>query len=363
MKVLRDDLMNAAKAAKLATDAVKSVMEAHKCFQLSIVNGNLCISACGPSQIYADVMVSAEDTAEWNPVLVYADVFTSLLSKIEGLDILEIVQEKEDPVKSILIKGKGTKLVLNTVQTDFPQKEAWEESLFDGKVTCLSEVRQVIHAVASDSAAAPTLRNVHFIIGKDGGFLVECLDGHRISRRMQEYNPDNKVEFLVDGELVNRIIKMIPDKECTLKVDTKKCAFITESAYIQCPASNAPYFDVNRMIALDRTTTEVVFNREELLANVELASIYSDAVSFDIKDNSCAISNQLSSFGTTDLRPSCTVRGNDVKFYMDPKLLIEGVKTLPSDDVKICVENAKSPVYFGEESHLELILPVSVHEG
>ena len=89
MRVLREELSVAARNAKNATDAVKSITEAHKCFKLEEKDSRLCITACGPAQIYAEVLLDAEELAGWKPVLVNAEVFTNILAKLPDSDSLE----------------------------------------------------------------------------------------------------------------------------------------------------------------------------------------------------------------------------------------------------------------------------------
>lgn len=363
MKVTRDDLLQAAKVAKVATDGIKGTTDAHKCFQLQIKEGKLCVSACGPAQIFAEVIIVADDVSAWTPVLVNADIFSTLVSRIDGLDILEITQDMEDGIcKKITISGKGSKMALNTVQTDFPEKETWETSLFDGTIKCLDEMKQVMHAVNTDYTSDPRLQNyqnIHMVLGVDGGYKVEALDGGRASIRIQEYDKNQAVEFLISNVLASRALKMIPGKECTFKVDTHKCAFLTEDVYIQCPISRQDFLETDKLFsAMNLAKTELVFEKEELISNVELAMVYAAKPRLVVANGSCTLLSIDPDLGHMDLKPSCKVMGEDIDVKFNASYLLEAIKSLPGEELRIKLIDAASPFFCGDDNKTELICPI-----
>lgn len=359
MKVTRDDLIQATKVAKVATDGIKGTTDAHKCFQLQIKDGKLCVSACGPAQIFAEVIIVADDVSTWTPVLVNADIFSNLVSRIDGLDILEITQDMEDGIcKKITISGKGSKMALNTVQTDFPEKETWEESLFDGTIKCLDETKQVMHAAGMDSTENTILQNIHMILGIDGGYKIEALDGNRISIRRQEYDKERNIEFLINSILASRALKMMSGKECALKVDAHKCAFSTEDMYIQCPISRQKYPVTDKMYTPSLIKTELTFDKEELISNIELAMVYGNRQNLKVENGVCTLLSKDPNLGHMDLRPSCKVMGEDVSIKFNALYLLDAIKSLPGEEIRIKLIDSKTPFFCGDDFKMEIIAPV-----
>lgn len=362
MRVLREELSVAARNAKNATDAVKSITEAHKCFKLEEKDSRLCITACGPAQIYAEVLLDAEELAGWKPVLVNAEVFTNILAKLPDSDSLEITQDD----RMLTIKAKGVRLTLNIVQTDFPQKEDWSDVRYEGKVDFLEDLGSVIHAVSVSAEKNPMMSSVHMCLSKTG-YRVEALDGHRISRRERDFAKESEeeapVKFLIQGVLVNRILRMINGKECTIKVDNTKVAFEGEDTFIQCPISNQEYFKVDQMFDAIKMVSEAIIDKENLSSAMDLILLYGTSsdkapAKFSLKDGTLTISSVTSAFGDTNSSPKARVSGVDIEIMLRADYVQDAVKSLPGDEVRILFSNPKAPVLMGGDGKYEMLLPV-----
>lgn len=229
---------------------------------------------------------------------------------------------------------------------------------------------------ASTDNVRPSLQGIH-VYGEGNTLSFVATDAHRLSKidvtLEEEIEPFKNV--LVPAQSAKEIISLLKEEKekVTIQFNEREFRLITESVTFSTRLIEGTYPDVNRIIPQEfKTAFEV--NREEFVGALERANILVQ----ESKTKFCRF--QLEKEGIPSLLISATgsevgkakeqvflgdIEGEELKFAMSTKYLLECFKQLTSKEVMVYGNSSVTPFIFrpkGDEDVLDLILPVRIVE-
>ena len=307
-------------------------------------------------KIKADVKVEGE-------TVVPGRFITEFVKKLTNSEIELEVNDKNQ----LFIRYEDNESVIQCYNSEqYPGfKKVGTEEYFGIKEKELKAlINKSIFSVAIDDSR-PILKGVLFDINKKEISSV-ALDGYRLA----------KVKKIIDSEIVKSIViparslievsKMLEDTDEIINIyidnnaimidkdDTKILSRLLEGDFINyrqiIPANYETFVNVNKI------QLEDALERVSLLTKVG----QNNYVKFEIKESIMGLSS-TSEIGNINEKISCVTNGKDLEIAFNPRFILESLKAVTNEFVKICFNKSANPcviVPTEQDEFLYLILPV-----
>ena len=227
-------------------------------------------------------------------------------------------------------------------------------------------IRQTIFSIA-DNDSNKLMTGELFQI-QDNMLKVVSLDGHRISIRKTELKnsyPSRKV--VVPGKTLMEVSKILSgeaESEVNISFTNNHIVFEFDNTVVVSRLIEGEYFRIDQMLSSDYDT-KVKINKKEFLSCIDRATLLvkegdKKPIIINITDGNMElkISSVIGSMNENiDIRKD----GKDIMIGFNPKFLIDALKVIDDEEVKIYMVNPKAPCFIrdDEEKYTYLILPVN----
>lgn len=301
---------------------------------------------------------------EMGNIVLNAKLFSDIIRKLSS-DKTEIsVDEK---LLTIIKSGTSEFTILGIPATEFPELP----SLTDGIVTSITQemlssmIRQTLFAISTDDSK-PVLMGSLFEFSENLITIVS-VDGARLAIRT-EYIPDKlNLSFVVPGKTLNDISKML-DVLCEQPVIInvgKRHVLFNINGYSVISRLLEGEFVNYRNVVNKQFTTEIKVRVSDFLNSVDRASLLiSDRLKSPIKcifgDDIIKIST-ATAIGKAYDEIFCSLSGNTVEMGFNNRYLLDALKALECDEIKIQLNGPLSPMKINPlegEDFVFLVLPV-----
>ena len=303
-------------------------------------------------------------------IVVQSKYFPDIIRKLP-LKTVEI--NTTDEFKVNIISG-GSEFHLNGQDpNEYPQLPTlYSENSFTLTNTVLKElIKQTVYAV-STVETRPILTGVNMTL-KDQGLNFVATDSHRLASRHLPINlADNQLNFnsvVIPGKSLVELNKIIDenDETTSISVTENQILFQTKNLYFLSRLLDGNYPETSRLIP-DQSKTTILTKTKELLNAIDRASLLArenknNVVKLETKsDNRLEISGHTPEVGQViEEVNSESVEGEDLKISFSAKYMLDALKIIESDNVKIEFTGAMRPFIIkpeNDEDILQLILPV-----
>lgn len=226
-------------------------------------------------------------------------------------------------------------------------------------------IRKIVFSVSLDEKM-PVLTGCLLETIENCIYMVS-IDGYRMSYR-KEYILGVKegISVIIPGKALNEISKLLKDNDSDVNIyygenqilfNFGNCKLITkllEGEYINY-----------KSIYPDDYSTEIEIDRINLLNSVERAKLIiiedvKTPVKFDINENEIEISS-ITDIGKVDEKVKIKKEGNDLTIFFNPKYLIDVLKNIDDEKIKISFSGEIGPCVLSPINNDEfsyVILPV-----
>ena len=313
------------------------------------------------SGITTTIEANVQETGE---IVLSARLFSEMIRKMAVDEISISVGEKYlTEVKS----GLTEFTILGSPADEYPELPEIEENavvtLSQGSLK--SMVEQTIFAVATTDTK-PVHTGALFDM-KEKSLTMVCVDGYRLALRNTVLDKGMDSSFVVPGKALSEIAKLLKDSEdekVEIRVGGRHIVFHIGRYSVISRLLEGDFLDYNASIPKG-STTEVKISRRTLIESVERASLLiSDRLRSPLKvlweDNNVKMSCSTS-LGKFSDEQSCVITGPGVEMGFNNKYLLDALKAADSDEVRIEISGALSPIKIlppsGDE-YLFLVLPV-----
>lgn len=309
---------------------------------------NITLSAYD-QQIYIEKTVDA-DIYEEGELMVNGRLFSDCVNRISGMDRVCIEEVANGKIN---ISYGQSNIELNyynvsgfTSLGDYDGEKAYLikekdlKELFDSVIFCVSTI--------NDNRAILKSCNVEITGDICRAF---CLDGYRLAIAHKEIkNKNGNTSFAILGKTASDIIKILGDSDDEIKIindENKTLLLDLGHTKIRCALTERETFNYNTYVIKDGRN-ELIVNKNDLEAGLSRVSIISreasgNAVYINVGENNINIFSETEK-GRVNENISCKYKGENIKFCINNKFLIDAINHIKEDFVKILIENEKKPI-------------------
>lgn len=301
---------------------------------------------------------------------------------IQGKYLLEIVRklpngiiniEVVDGLKIILYTGNSN-FNLNGIDSDeFPNLNMEKSSnpIILTKKIIKNIVNQTIFATSMQESR-PILTGINFKIENNS---MECIatDSYRLSKKIIELDNavDNLINIVIPGKNIAELVKIISDEDEPIKLHifSNKILFEFDNILFQSRLLNGTFPDTSRLIPTE-FKFEIKADKNELYNVIDRASLLTNekeknVIKFETNDNILTISSNTPEIGKVEEKLSIEKdNSEDIKIAFSSKYMLDALRTISSNNVKLLLNNDISPIILNNEvdSDLtELLLPIKTY--
>jgi DNA polymerase III subunit beta len=300
-------------------------------------------------------------------VLVKAKTFSNIISKLpqEELDI------SVDENNKVIIKGSKVDFDIHGTDTKeypvFPTIDGG--STFQLKVGELCDlIKHTIFSVSFDETKQ--FLNGILVENKEGHINFVATDGYRLALKKQQFSLSDPFSVIAPYKAINELNKIIqsldPEKEVEVTVSKTQIAFKMKDFLLVSRVIQGQFPDYGQVIPSE---TNIVFSvpRKALLDACERASIIASAsnnvVRLKFEENSLTLEANAKELG--DFKESCDISrimgDGSLEIAFNVRLLLDVIKTLTTDDIKMSFNNELSPgkvQSISDDSFTYIIMPI-----
>jgi DNA polymerase-3 subunit beta len=232
-----------------------------------------------------------------------------------------------------------------------------------------SMIRQTSFAV-STTETTPILTGVLWSLADQKLKLIAC-DRHRLATRETNMEVSLEQQFnniVISGKTLNELNKILPDQNTLVDivVTDNQILFRLQKILFYSRILDGTYPDTAKLIP-QTFQTELTINAKNLTDSIDRAYLLSREDKTNIvkmimnEDNTIEISSSSSELGkVTEIIETTHMSGELLKISFNSKYMLEALKVLDSENIKLGFTGAMSPIIIQPEdgiSLLQLILP------
>ena len=294
---------------------------------------------------------------------------------IPGKEFLETISSlPKDKIEITLNKDvltvicRGSKISFNTISKDeFPQlfkEKGVEVDVFTRKE--FLDIFSCLTFSVSLEEARPQLGGV-YVDGKSNYTNFVSTDGYRMSVRKVGRKMGERGNLIVPVGLINEAIALKTEGGIVLYVNKTENQVILEmgEAIIVGRMIEGAFPDYERVLPNEFATT-VVFDRDELLQNTRLASIFakesSNIANLEISGGRMKITTRTQGVGEGEIIVECTKTGGDNKIAFNIRYLLDVLKNQTAAELTLGLNSPTEPAVFmtSEKDFSHVIMPIQV---
>ncbi|GAB3797760.1 DNA polymerase III subunit beta [Virgibacillus kimchii] len=311
------------------------------------------------------------EVIEEGSIVLHAKYFPDIIRKLPE-ETVEI--EMAEQLKVGIRSGKS-RFHLNGQDPDeyplLPELQT-EDSFEISTSTLKALIKQTVFAVAT-MESRPILTGVQMKL-LDNKLTFSATDSHRLA--MQEIPiSDSETEItslVIPGKSLNELNKILSDNEekIEISVTNNQILFRTKNLYFLSRLLDGKYPETSRLIP-EESKTALQIKTKDLLHTIDRASLlakddHNNVVRLITKDNQHAeITSNSPEVGTvTEEIGIQSMEGEDLKISFSSKYMMDALKAIGFDEVKIEFTGAMRPFIIrpvNGESILQLILPIRTY--
>jgi DNA polymerase-3 subunit beta len=304
------------------------------------------------------------DVREEGEIVLSARLFSEMIRKMDGSEITVTVGEK---FLTKIQSGLTEFTILGTPADEFPELPEVEDGsgVVLPQATLKSMIEQTLFAVATTDTK-PVHTGSLFDM-KKAGLTVVSVDGYRLALRKTMIKSGVETEFVVPGKVLGDVAKLLKDdeeEEASLLVGGRHIVFTIGPYSVISRLLEGDFLDYKTSIPAGGNT-EVCVSTRALIDSVERASLLiSDRLRSPLRirfDEGVIRISCSTSIGKFTDEVDCQMTGPAVEMGFNNKYLLDALKASGSDEVRLVVSGALSPIKvlpLQGEDYLFLVLPV-----
>lgn len=282
------------------------------------------------------------------------------------------------PFENINIELKNNQLIIgnNKTQGVFSVMSAEEFPKLpqaDGKKYTFKEeffkknLNLVIFAAARDENR-PALTGTYFS-AVDGMVNLVATDGFRLSLFREKSNI--KIPPLViSSKVLNEVLNLITNDGVDIIVseNEKTLVFKFENINLFSRLIEEDFPPYEKVIP-QNFTTKITLNKDEILRNVKLASVFardsSNIITLDVRKDGLYIKPKINQENETTIFQEVDLEGAEQKISFNFKFIIDFLNNIDAKNIQIELTQSNAPAVFrieGDDEFLHIIMPVRTDE-
>lgn len=285
-----------------------------------------------------------------------------------------ITFELDNETNSVNIKCDNTKFdIIGISATEFPN--VLDINLVDENAIDI-DMKPFTKAIRQASFAAANFETNNLLSGvvcdiKENILEMASTDGNRLARvRENISNLEQKSsQLIIPSKTTNEFLKMsslVNDESIKIYTDKTKLILKTEKTMMISRIMEGQYPKYNQLIPNENPKNATV-NKNKLVSALERVSIMvnekTSIVKFEFTEDKLTLKADTPDAGASEESFEIDYKNEDMTIAFNYKYVIEGLKNMEQDEVKIEMNTNLSPTVFrpnSEEDYISLIMPVQI---
>lgn len=351
-------IVSKAVSSKTTKPILSGIYFEAKDHQLKLIGNDL--NMCIETSIDADIEIEGS-------IVMPSKLFTELIRKLPDAPVEFIINDTH--MVDIHCLNSTYKLVGLPGQ-EYPELPLIEESnsFYMDKELFGHMIRQTSFAISQDESR-PVLTGALLEI-ENGKFNMVAIDGFRMAIKNATIKTDLVKKVVVPGRTLNEIGKLIHqiESKSELKVafDDKQVLFNVGNIHVYSRLLSGEFINYNQILPSEYKSVITVktndlyngLDRSFLMAR-ENKNI---AIRLDIKDDQLQIVSNSEMGSAVEIVP-ITLEGQDLEIGFNPKYLIDALKVIESEEIKMHFVNNVSPSIIkpmDTDNYTYLVLPCRI---
>ena len=228
----------------------------------------------------------------------------------------------------------------------------------------------LVTVAASSDESRPLLTGIKFV-KKDGAVELVATDGYRLALKKNSTLSGLAKEFVISARTLSDVKQMIAEEKSeTVGVffdePHNQVTFVLPHIHVSALLIEGDYPPYEKIIPKNHTTS-VVFNKEDLLKAVKLASVYAkesaNIVRFKVEPEKVTVSANSPQIGENKTTIAARVEGEGGEIAFNARFLLDLLGVFKDDELIFEMGGPLAPGVFRlpkDEAYLHIIMPVRV---
>ncbi|MBC7194418.1 MAG: DNA polymerase III subunit beta [Caldisericia bacterium] len=295
-------------------------------------------------------------------IIVSSKTFQNLIRSFSNEDIT--IEKKEG---FIYINSDGKEYKIRIIEEEYPfiSMDSIEKDILINKEFLKNGLEKV-----SFSIGDPQKTRLEFssclVEFKGDNIKMISTDGNRLSFFVSEFfkKDESEFSFLIPKgsvSVLERILDLEEKEIIKLSFSPRSFSYEGSSVYFvsRLGQGNFPNYE---MVLPRNEEKYIVVNKKDLVDSLQRLLLItregSGKVQFEIKNKLILKGSSIDIGEGVEEIEILDGNGKDEKIYLDNKKVLEGIKTMDQDKIKIIFFDSESPVTFkGSDKHLYIIMP------
>lgn len=308
----------------------------------------------------------AVDVVEPGSIVLDANLFSEIIRKLPAADItIELIDEN-----NVLIACENSKFELvGKSAEEYPElPDVKKENTYELNSNLMKNmIKQTSFAISTDESR-PILTGVLFQVDNNNLTLV-ALDGYRLAYREAKINNANENKAVIPGSTLNEVSKILEgNNNFTIAFTDKHVLFTIDNVKIISRLLEGEFINYNQIIP-DNFKSEMVIDTNKFKNAIERALLLAQqskdsSIKFEIMNKKLVITSNAEK-GSMNENIDIKYSGNDLKIGFNPRYILDVLRVVDSEKVKMKFLNNLSPSIMkpmDHDNYKYLILPVRISE-
>ncbi len=341
----------------------KTTMSILECILIDASSNEIKFTA-NDMELGIETIVEGE-ILEKGMIAVDAKIFSEIVRKLPDN---EVVIETDDNYRTTITCEKAVFTISGKSGEDFSYLPVIEKNKFIylSQFTLKEIIRQTIFSIADNDTNKLMTGELFEVVENE--LKVVSLDGHRISiRKIELKDSFDDIKVVVPGKTLNEISKILSggvDDEVRIFFTSNHIVFEFDNTVVVSRLIEGEYFKIDQMLSSDYET-KFAINKREFLDCIDRATLLvkegdKKPIIINITDGDMEL--KISSVvGSMNENIDIVKEGKDIMIGFNPKFLIDALKVIDDEEVKIYMVNPKAPCFIRDDKNMYtyLILPVN----
>lgn len=306
-------------------------------------------------------------TLEEGSVVIPARLFSELIRKLPNEEITFTINDNH--VVDILCGDSSFKIV-GLPGNEYPELPVIDNSnsfLID-KELFANMIRQTSFAISQDESR-PILTGALLEI-ENGKFNMVAIDGFRMAIKKAIVKTDLSKKAVVPGRTLNEINKLLSqsDSKGDLRIsfDDKQVLFSTGDLKVYSRLLAGEFINYNQILPNEYKSMAIT-DTDQFLTAIDRSFLMARenknvAIKLEVKDDFIKITSN-SEMGSSIEKVHIKLEGQDLEIGFNPKYLIDALKIIDSEDIRLEFVNNVSPCIIrpiDNDNYTYLVLPCRI---
>lgn len=303
---------------------------------------------------------------EEGAVILNSHLFLDIIRKVNS-EKMEIMTDEK--MLSNIRCDEASFTILGMDPDEFPEIPTFEkEKSLEIEAFLLKKmIGQTIFAV-SQSEQNPVLTGALFEI-KEGNLNIVAVDGFRLALRKEKINTQEDFSFVVPGETLRNLLKMLKeDEESLVKISVGKKHIIFEmDGYLVISRLLEGNFIDYQAVIPEKSLTQIKINKREFMQSIERASIIindraKNPIQCEIQEGIIKVFSE-STMGKVNDKLNAEIQGENVRIGFNNQYMMDALKRNEDEEFLMEINGPLSPIKLlplktEDDHYLFIVVPV-----